>query len=113
MRSDSPRRQARLRSEWEGAMAWHRSGCEIKDSGIPVPSCTRFFEPFRKGSGQLSPEKRGVGRRLAIVRSVVESHGGVVEIESEVGGNFFYPKGMVRIMVPARRGEPPRIMQGQ
>ncbi len=55
----------------------------VKDNGQGMPDATRaqIFELFRSG-GQL----QGAGIGLSIVRRVMESHGGFVEIDSEPGG---------------------------
>lgn len=54
----------------------------VRDNGQGLPEATRaqILELFRSG-GQL----RGSGLGLSIVRRVMESHGGFVEIESEPG----------------------------
>jgi signal transduction histidine kinase len=51
--------------------------------GIPAGELHNVFEPFRKGSGQRRLGPRGAG--LGIVKRIVDSHGGQVEIDSEVG----------------------------
>ena len=49
--------------------------------GIPAASLGRIFEPFYTTKSQ----DRGTGLGLSIVYGLVQSHGGWVEVESEVG----------------------------
>ncbi|MGI5861897.1 MAG: sensor histidine kinase [Myxococcales bacterium] len=59
---------------------------EVTDEGIGIPAAEleHIFEPFRR-----SPTSReampGTGLGLSISRRIVESHGGRLEVESEVG----------------------------
>ncbi len=65
----------------------------IKDSGkgIPKEYLSRIFDIF------YTTKKNGTGLGLALVKKVVEAHGGDVEVESEVGkGSEF------RIVLPVR-----------
>lgn len=55
------------------------SGC-----GIPPEELPRIFEKFFRGNG-IPLETRGAGLGLAIVRTLVELHGGQVSVESRVG----------------------------
>lgn len=50
--------------------------------GIPQPLQGRIFEPFFSAS----PTKRGPGLGLTVVQSVVEGHGGTVEVTSRPDG---------------------------
>ena len=57
---------------------------EVRDTGIGVePSLLpRLFEPFRQVEGARQRSQGGLGLGLALVRSLVELHGGAVEIQS-------------------------------
>jgi CheY-like chemotaxis protein len=70
----------------------------VRDSGVGIPAdqLGQVFEPFytTKGVG------RGTGLGLATVFSVVEQHGGVVEVESEPGRGTTFT-----IYLPLRSGD--------
>jgi PAS domain S-box-containing protein len=58
---------------------------QVKDRGIGIPDLdlNRLFEPFYRGSNIGNIPGNGLG--LTIVKSLVESHGGQIEVVSEVG----------------------------
>lgn len=53
--------------------------------GVPAESRERIFEPFYRLPG-ASEQSGGVGLGLALVRSIVERHGGTVRCEAAPGG---------------------------
>ena len=62
---------------------------QVRDDGVGIPPdlLPRLFEPFltTKETG------KGVGLGLAISKTIVERHGGVIEVESQPGrGTTFY-----------------------
>jgi two-component system sensor histidine kinase TctE len=59
--------------------------------GIPEEHLDRVFERFARGEGGLS----GAGLGMAIVRQVVQGHGGVVSLRNRAGGGLD-----VRIVLP-------------
>jgi signal transduction histidine kinase/CheY-like chemotaxis protein len=60
----------------------------VKDSGIGIGPelMSRMFEPFVQGEQGLDRAQGGLGLGLAIVRNLVQMHGGVVTAESEGRG---------------------------
>ena len=54
---------------------------EFKDSGcgIPEENLEKIFEPL------FTTKAKGIGLGLAVSRSLVEGHGGTIEVQSEVG----------------------------
>ncbi|HLP43225.1 MAG TPA: HAMP domain-containing sensor histidine kinase, partial [Fibrobacteria bacterium] len=68
-------------------------GCvrfQVKDTGIGIPAedLPRIFERFYRGSREGEPEGAGLG--LAIAKEIVEAHGGVLDVQSQVGeGSIF------------------------
>jgi signal transduction histidine kinase len=72
--------------------------------GIPPELLTKVFEPFRQGAGDLPRRHGGLGLGLAIVRSLVELHGGTITAHSdgEGSGSTF----IVRIRAPQRAAPP-------
>ena len=70
------------------AIAFIDTGC-----GIPKENLQKIFEPL------FSTNAKGTGLGLSVVASLVESHGGKIEIESEAGkGSTFTVK------LPIKRG---------
>ena len=60
---------------------------EVADSGIGIDPAElpRIFDRFFRGSRASEARGSGSGLGLAIVRSIVEMHGGTVEVESRLG----------------------------
>jgi len=60
----------------------------VQDSGIgiPVDFQERVFAPFQQVKLKSTPQIGGLGLGLAIVRQIVEMHGGTVTLESEGEG---------------------------
>ena len=59
----------------------------VADQGIGIPpeEHERIFERFYQVDGGLTRQYAGTGLGLALVKEIVESHGGWVTVESEVG----------------------------
>jgi len=60
------------------AIAISDTGC-----GIPGDELTQIFEKYRRGRATAAVEGSGLG--LFIVKSVVDAHGGAIQVASEVG----------------------------
>jgi|GEM_PF-1952224 len=56
-----------------------------KGKGIDPDEISKICDPFQQGNPFIRGERQGVGLGLSITKSLVEMHGGVLEIESAVG----------------------------
>ena len=54
--------------------------------GIDASEMPHIFERFYRGSRANEARSSGSGLGLAIVRSIVDMHGGTIEVESRIGG---------------------------
>lgn len=65
---------------------------EVSDTGIGIPShdLSRIWDRFFKGNRHRSRDELGTGLDLAIVKELVQLHGGNIKVESELGkGSVF------------------------
>jgi two-component system sensor histidine kinase GlrK len=66
----------------------------VQDSGpgIPVESLTTIFEKYSQGNHKERHNKEGTGLGLAIAKSIINSHGGEIWAESQLGqgSKFFF-----------------------
>ncbi len=65
---------------------------EVHDQGqgIPPEEISTLFEEFQKTSVQATEGEKSTGLGLAIAKKIIETHGGCVHVESEVGkGSVF------------------------
>jgi signal transduction histidine kinase len=72
---------------------------EVRDTGIGIAPEARavIFEPFRQANSAIAREHGGAGLGLYIVRRLLETLGGTIELDSELGrGSTF------RIWLPER-----------
>ncbi|HLM70665.1 MAG TPA: ATP-binding protein [Thermoplasmata archaeon] len=77
---------------------WVHLSVSDNGPGIPPEVRAHLFEPFFT----TKPEGKGTGLGLAICHGIVESHGGTIEVESEVGkGSTF------SVHLPRLSAEPP------
>jgi len=74
---------------------------QVRDDGLGIPAddIGFVFEGFRSGS-----VRGGTGMGLAIVKAVVDGHGGTVSAENVPGGGALFT---IRLPVPARAATPP------
>jgi two-component system phosphate regulon sensor histidine kinase PhoR len=60
----------------------------VRDEGLGIPSAERrrIFDKFARGSSAVAAGIKGTGIGLAMVRHIVDAHGGKVTLESRPGG---------------------------
>jgi signal transduction histidine kinase len=60
---------------------------KVTDHGLGIleGDRSRIFDRFYRGSHESGPEIKGSGIGLAIAKHIVESHGGTISVDSEVG----------------------------
>ncbi len=60
---------------------------KIKDNGVGIPeeAQDKLFSKFYRAANVLRLQTEGNGLGLFIVRSIIEKHGGEVDIKSEEG----------------------------
>jgi signal transduction histidine kinase/CheY-like chemotaxis protein len=77
----------------------------IRDSGQGIPEAflPHIFEPFRQADGSYGRVHGGLGLGLAITRTLVEMHGGTIEVRSEGEGRG--AEFVVRLPVESLRPE--------
>jgi PAS domain S-box-containing protein len=85
---------------------------EVTDSGsgIPAEFIPFLFEPFRQAAPSMTREYTGLGVGLAIVKHIVEAHGGVVQADSGPGGGSHFTvrlRGQSRTELPASDNDIP------
>jgi signal transduction histidine kinase len=68
----------------EESLRW-RVGFRDHGPGIPVELQSQLFQPFHCLKHEAHPDVHGVGLGLLLVRTVVQRHGGTVDIESAAG----------------------------
>lgn len=78
---------------------------KVSDTGVGMTpeETSRVFERFFRGRARDS-QTPGSGLGLSIVKSLVELHGGQIELESEPGGGSTF-----RVMLPAAMPEPEAV----
>ena len=77
-------------------------------SGIPAEHLPNVFEHFYRADGARSRATGGTGIGLAVVKQLVEAHGGRVSVESPSGEGtvfeFVLPAGGINLHAPDRPG---------
>ena len=85
---------------------------EVTDTGIGIDSMDRdhLFTRFYRARHAQDQSIQGVGLGLSIIKSIVESHGGRIEVDSEVGrGSRF----QVRLPLDLLRPDVPRARSNE
>ncbi|WP_299439421.1 PAS domain S-box protein [uncultured Rhodospira sp.] len=84
-----------LRQREDGAVA-----LRVEDTGIGIPpeDVATIFEPFRQSRLTQDSPERGTGLGLALVKSLIDLHGGEVTLDSTVGEGT-----TVTLVFPAHR----------
>jgi len=72
----------RVVTVWTGSSGNSHARIRVRDHGVGLPpgAEAQVFEPF------FSTKATGLGMGLAIARSIIESHGGTIQLESEPTG---------------------------
>jgi len=60
---------------------------QVRDTGIGIPAnqIEKIFEPFVQLDGSSTRKVGGTGLGLALARRIVEAHGSIIHVQSEVG----------------------------
>ena len=82
-------------------------------AGIAREVLPYVFERFRQAEGGEVRSKGGLGLGLAIVRSLVEAHGGVVRAESDGPGTGARFQVILPLAAAHRRSTPPAAAEGE
>lgn len=80
----------------------------VKDNGIGIPEDDqeRVFASFERGSDQRAAQRSGAGLGLALVKSLIELHGGWVELKSVEGEGTTVTCHLPEAEQPLRGNEP-------
>jgi signal transduction histidine kinase len=85
---------------------------DVRDTGagIPADELPRVFERFYRGTNTGEARASGSGLGMAIVRSIVEMHGGEIDISSVVGQGtvvrITLPRSPAKVSETSRDGHP-------
>ena len=69
-----------------GDQQWIRLTVADRGPGLPPEGAGALFAPFQRGTSTETMYEAGAGLGLAIVRAIVEAHGGHVGAEPRLGG---------------------------
>jgi two-component system CheB/CheR fusion protein len=83
----------------------------VTDEGVGIPPelLPRIFDLFRQADRSLERAQGGLGIGLALVRSLVELHGGRIEVTSRVGAGSTFTVRLARCPAPAPRAARARV----
>jgi signal transduction histidine kinase len=79
-------------------------GVRVQDWGIGIPpeEQARIFEPYYRSPREKALQAGGVGLGLALVKSIVDAHGGNVDLVSVPGQGSVFTLWFPRAVVPSR-----------
>lgn len=82
---EKTRVEVRVAERRAGDTLWH--ACAIADQGYGISAANqaKLFQRFQRFSEPGQPRAQGAGLGMAFVKTVIEKHGGVVEVESAPG----------------------------
>ncbi len=88
--------------------------CRVSDHGKGIPESLQkqIFEPFQQVDAKDATARKGTGLGLTISRSIIEQHGGVIGVDSELekGSTFWFrvpinPHKQIKSELPAPESE--------
>jgi two-component system phosphate regulon sensor histidine kinase PhoR len=85
---------------------------DVSDTGIGIDAMDRehLFTRFFRAQHSLDQSIQGIGLGLSIIKSIVESHGGRIEVQSEVGrGSRFQVRLPLELLAVPRRPVHPAL----
>jgi PAS domain S-box-containing protein len=106
----------------EGDVARGRLRLMVRDTGIGIPAdqIGKLFRPFVQVDSTLSRAYGGTGLGLALVRQLVELHGGTVDVTSRVGEGSEFTIDLpwvatppVPVQAPAQSSESPASVRSR
>jgi signal transduction histidine kinase len=85
---------------------------EVSDQGLGIPAqdLPRLFQKYGRGSVRPTGGERSSGLGLAIVRRMVEAHGGAVSVQSEVGEGSTFTVRLPREARARPAADPHRVL---
>jgi two-component system, OmpR family, sensor kinase len=97
------------------AAADEQAVLEIADEGpgVPAEEVDRIFERFYRTDRSRTRSQGGVGLGLAIVRSLVEAHGGAVAYRPRPGGGSIFSVALLLAPAPALADGPPATVRAE
>jgi two-component system, OmpR family, sensor kinase len=97
------------------AAADEQAVLEIADEGpgVPAEEVDRIFERFYRTDRSRARSQGGVGLGLAIVRSLVEAHGGAVAYRPRPGGGSIFSVALPLAPAAALADGPPGTVRAE
>jgi signal transduction histidine kinase len=102
-------RGASVRVDAVGRGVWVALRISDEGRGIPADKLESIFGRFQQVDASDAREKGGTGLGLAITQSIVERHGGRIEVTSEVGKGSTFTIALPLLQSPAPRSAPTSV----